>query len=127
MIDRKSAAAWLDRYVAAWKSYDPTAIGALFSPDVRYYFRPYVDPVIGREAVVKAWLDNPDTPNTWEAHYEPIAVDGNTVIANGFSRYFEDDGVTFSDEWNNIFLLRFNDQDECIEFCDWYMKKPEDK
>ncbi len=126
MIDRKSAAEWLDRYVAAWKSYDPNAIGALFAADVRYYYTPYADPLIGREAVVKSWLDNQDAPNTWEAHYEPIAVDGSTVIANGFSRYFEDDG-TFQAEWDNIFRLRFNDQGECTEFCDWYMKKPADK
>ena len=44
MIDRKSAAEWLDRYVAAWKSYDPNAIGALFAADVRYYYTPYADP-----------------------------------------------------------------------------------
>ena len=31
MIDRKSAAAWLESYVAAWKSYDPTRL-ALCSP-----------------------------------------------------------------------------------------------
>ena len=93
---------------------------------MRYYYTPYADPLIGREAVVKSWLDNQDAPNTWEAHYEPMAVDGETVIANGFSRYFEDDG-TFHAEWDNIFLLRFNDQGECTEFCDWYMKKPADK
>ena len=127
MIDRKAAAEWLDQYVAAWKSYDPNAIGALFSHDVRYYFEPYADPVIGRKAVVQAWLDNQDAPNTWEAHYEPIAVDGQTVIANGFSRYFEEDGVTFADEWDNIFVLRFDEHGQCFEFCDWYMKKPADK
>ncbi len=127
MIDRKSAAAWLDQYVAAWKSYDPNAIGALFSGDVRYYFTPYADPVVGREAVVKSWLENPDAPQTWEAHYEPIAIDGDKVVANGFSRYFEDDGVTFKAEWDNIFVLRFDEHGQCSEFCEWYMKKPADK
>ena len=31
---------WLDRYVAAWKSYDPQQIGDLFSEDVEYRYHP---------------------------------------------------------------------------------------
>ena len=127
MIDRKFVAEWLDRYVAAWRSYDPNTIGALFADDVRYYYTPYADPLIGREAVVKSWLENQEPPQTWEAHYEPIAVDGQTVVANGLSRYYEDDGTTFRAEWDNIFVLRFDEHGQCIEFCDWYMKKPEEK
>ena len=33
-MDHGSAQEWLDRYVAAWRSYDPAAIGALFSDDI---------------------------------------------------------------------------------------------
>ncbi len=103
MIDRKFAAEWLDRYVAAWRSYDPNTIGALFADDVRYYYTPYADPLIGREAVVKSWIENQEPPQTWEAHYEPIAVDGQTVVANGSAaimrttaRPSEPNGTTFS-------------------------------
>jgi len=31
---------WLDDYVAAWRSYDPEAIGALFSEDAEYRYHP---------------------------------------------------------------------------------------
>ena len=124
MIDHVTVAAWLENYVQAWKTYDPVEIGALFGDDVRYFFTPFVEPLIGREAVVAAWLEHPDKPGTWAAHYDPVAVDGLTAVANGYSRYFQDDGTTFQAEWNNIFLLRFNEQGQCIEFCEWYMKRP---
>ena len=47
-LDRSAFQAWLDRYVAAWKSYDPTAIGDLFSDDAKYRYHPEDEPVVGR-------------------------------------------------------------------------------
>ena len=35
-MDVQSANAWLNRYIEAWKSYDPQAIGDLFSEDAVY-------------------------------------------------------------------------------------------
>ena len=55
-MDRTSAQEWLDRYVAAWLSYDPDDIAALFSADVAYRYHPYDEPVVGRDAVVASWL-----------------------------------------------------------------------
>ena len=61
-MDRAAFAAWLERYVDAWRLGDPLAIGDLFSPDVRYAFGPFDEAVVGRPAVVAAWLDDPDDP-----------------------------------------------------------------
>ena len=44
---------WLDRYVAAWLSYDRDEIAALFSEDVTYRYHPYDEAVVGRDAVVR--------------------------------------------------------------------------
>jgi ketosteroid isomerase-like protein len=55
-MDRTSAQAWLDRYVAAWRSNDAVAIGALFADDVAYRYHPYDEPLVGRQAVVASWL-----------------------------------------------------------------------
>ena len=43
-MDRAKVQAWLDGYVAAWKSYDPAAIGDLFSADVEYRYHPLDGP-----------------------------------------------------------------------------------
>lgn len=124
-MNRQSVQAWLDKYVAAWKSYDPQAIRDLFSEDVTYAYNPFDtgdDVVQGREALVANWLEDADAPGSWEAHYEPVAVEGNVAVANGRTRYFGKDGKTVSREFDNIFVMRFDDQGRCVAFKEWYMQ-----
>lgn len=117
-MDRKQFQAWLDRYIAAWRSADAGAIGDLFSPDAAYSYGPYRDPVHGRDAVVADWLDSPDAPDSWEAEYRPLAVDGDVAVAIGESRYTN--GRTYS----NIFVCRFDGDGRCSEFREWFMEHP---
>ena len=118
-MDHARFQTWLDRYIAAWRSADPTEIGALFSPDADYFSGPYRDPVRGRDAIVKDWTSNPDEPGSWEAEYRPLAVDGDTAVATGESRYTN--GRTYS----NVFVCRFDGDGRCTEFREWFMKRPE--
>ena len=39
---------WLDRYIAAWRSYDPAAIGDLFADDAAYRYHPWDDEPVRR-------------------------------------------------------------------------------
>jgi hypothetical protein len=125
MATMATAAAWLDNYVAAWKSYDPRAIGDLFSENAEYLYGPYGEPVRGREAIVANWLEYRDKPNTYEAHYSPVAVEGNVAVANGRSRYTHEDG-SFRTEYDNIFVIHFDDEGRCTRFCEWFMEKPKE-
>jgi ketosteroid isomerase-like protein len=122
MTDRTSVAKWLEDYVLAWKNADAQAIGALFSEDADYYYSPYREPVRGREAIVADWLKNPDGPGSFEAAYVPVAVDGNTAVSHGRTRYYTDGKVT--SEFDNIFIRRFDDEGRCTEFREWYMTPP---
>ena len=90
-MDHAAFKAWLDRYIDAWRLLDPVAIGDLFSPDVRYAFDPFEEAVVGRPAVVAAWLADPDEPGSWEADYEVLAIDGDVCVAHGRTRYLTDD------------------------------------
>ena len=90
-MDHEAFKAWLDRYIDAWRLLDPVAIGDLFSPDVRYAFDPFSEAVVGRPAVVAAWLADPDQPGSWEADYEVLAIDGDACVAHGRTRYLTDD------------------------------------
>ena len=123
MIDHVIVTAWLEKYVNAWKSYDSEAIGSLFSDDARYYYGPFDEPVVGREAIVASWLEDADEPGTYDAHYAPIAIDGLTAVVNGRSQYFRVGGKVVENEFDNIFVLRFDEQGHCTEFREWYMKK----
>lgn len=123
MSDYQRVAKWLEDYVAAWKSYDPEAIRALFSEGATYRYGPYDKPLEGREAIVTGWLENRDEPNTYSADYKPIAVDGNTAVSNGRSLYYAADGKTLIREFDNIFVIKFDEDGRCADFCDWYMAK----
>jgi ketosteroid isomerase-like protein len=123
-MDRNSAQEWLSRYVSAWKSYDSLEIGALFSEDATYQYHPFDEPVRGRSAIVESWVteDRLDRPGTYDGSYRPIALDGDLVVANGRSRYFRADGAV-EKEYDNIFLMRFDQDGRCREFREWYMPR----
>jgi hypothetical protein len=128
MIDRVTVAAWLENYVHAWKTYDADVIGSLFSEDARYYYSPFGDPVVGRAAIVASWLDEPDDPGTYDGAYEPLVVEGNVAVANGRSRYYAlgsapHGGGVVGREFDNIFVLRFDEHGKCVEFREWFMQK----
>jgi hypothetical protein len=122
--------AWLARYVAAWESYDPVAIGDLFAEDAEYRYHPADEPVVGRDAIVASWVapEGPasgrDAPGTYAAQYEPFAVEGPRAVAVGWSRYWEDaahlvDQATF----DNCFLLEFDAAGRCRSFTEFFRER----
>jgi hypothetical protein len=130
-MDQAAAQEWLDRYVAAWLSYEPDAIGALFSDDVSYRYHPSDEPTAGRDAVVGSWLGESDeegastrdAPGTYEASYAPVALDGDVVVATGTSRYRETPDGPVTRVYDNCFVMRFDDAGQCREFTEYYVKR----
>ena len=74
-MDRPTLQRWLDSYVEAWRSNGATAIGELFSADAEYRYHPADEPLFGRDAIIASWLGEPDEPGTWDAWYQPFAVE----------------------------------------------------
>jgi hypothetical protein len=123
-MDRNGFQDWLDRYVEAWKSYDPQQIGALFAEDVQYRHHPQDEPVRGRTAVVNDWTEEKDDPGTYDAKYEPAAIDGDTYVARGHSDYFDDQG-NLIDQFLNVYFVKFNDAGEATEFTEYWIQSRE--
>ena len=134
-MDRTRVQDWLDRYVEAWKTFDPAKIASLFAEDATYRYHPY-DPedevVRGRDAIVRDWIEPEgnasarDEPGTYDGHYEVYAVDGDRAVATGWSRYWTDaDRTTLDRTYDNVYLLRFDGQGRCAEFTEYYMKEPD--
>ena len=116
---------WLDRYVAAWRTYDAAAIGDLFAPDAIYRYHPCEeDTLVGREAIVASWRDEQDTPGTWEAWYKPFAVEDDRASVIGESRYTNADGSLRELYFNN-WTLRFDADGRCVDFVEYFMLLPE--
>ncbi|MGH9960208.1 MAG: nuclear transport factor 2 family protein [Pyrinomonadaceae bacterium] len=122
-MDRKSLQLWLDKYVEAWRTYDPAQIGDLFSEDALYFYSPWDEdsPARGREAIVADWRKEPDSSGSWEARYDPVAVEGNVGVAQGRTLYFQPDG-TVKRQFDNIFVLHFDHNGRCERFTEWYMR-----
>lgn len=131
-MNRDTAQQWLDRYVAAWQSYDPDDVAGLFSEAVAYRYHPFDQPVVGREAVTASWLgEDPsggastrDAPGTYEADYVPVAVDGDIVVATGTSRYRERRDGPVVRTYDNCFVMRFDGDGRCREFTEYYLRRP---
>lgn len=122
-MDRLAVSRWLTAYVDAWKTYDRDKIADLFTEDAHYRYHPYDNPVRGRDAIVQSWLEDPDEPGTFDARYEPVAVDGDVAVAVGTSSYRDASGL-IDRVYDNIFVVRFDDDSRCREFTEWYMKRP---
>jgi len=121
-LTRDGFAAWLGRYVDAWRSRDGDVIGELFSDDCSYSFRGGHSVVVGRDAIVKAWLEE-EEPGSWEAAYEPLAIEEEVHVSIGWTKYFDEAG-TPRDEYSNIFVCRFDDAGRCSQFSEWWMRAP---
>ncbi|MDJ0334116.1 nuclear transport factor 2 family protein [Salinibacterium sp. G-O1] len=132
-MDHAQVQQWLDHYIAAWVSYDPDDIGALFSEDIEYRYHPHDEPIRGRAAVVASWLDEGeaddspstrDEPGTFEARYQPVAVDGDVVVARGVSEYRDVPDGPIMRVYDNCFLMRFDDDGRCREFTEFFVERP---
>ena len=122
-MERSDVQRWLDRYVEAWRTNQREPIEELFTEDAVYAYRPWDDPertVRGRDAIVSSWLEEPDEPTAWEAHYEPYTVDGDRAVAVGWSRYVAA-GDLPEQTYHNAYLLRFAPDGRCAEFHEFYM------
>jgi hypothetical protein len=130
-MTRNDVQVWLDRYVAAWESYDPAAIGNLFSADAQYRYHPADEPIVGRDAIVQSWTgpdgdaSGRDEPGTYEARYEPFTVDGHRAVAVGWSRYWADASrAAERTTYDNCFLLEFDADGRCRSFTEFFRERP---
>ncbi|HLA16185.1 MAG TPA: nuclear transport factor 2 family protein [Candidatus Limnocylindrales bacterium] len=129
-MTRADVQRWLDRYVAAWKSYDAGEIADLFSSDAEYRYHPWDDPVSGREAIVADWIapdgnaSSRDAEGTYDAAYEAWAVDGDRAVAVGTSDYFTDASRTKRDRrYHNVYLLEFDADGRCRSFTECFIEQ----
>ena len=112
---RRAAKDWVAGYLRAWKSNDPTEIGALFAEKAEYRFDAFTDPVVGREAIVAEWLRRQDAADSWTFEHDVVATEGDLVIVEGVTRYA--DGRVYS----NLWLIRLAADKTATSFTEWWM------
>lgn len=126
MTELAALADWLDRYRDAWRSNDVEQIAGLFTEDAVYRWNPFgrdEDEAKGRDAIIDAWLDEPDDPATWELDCEPLAMNGELGVARCRTHYSAQ-ARGEEEAWHNVFLVRLTDDGRCYDFTEFYMKQP---
>ena len=113
MID---AAAWADRYFRAWKTNDAALVASLFAEDAVYFYGPFREPALGREEIVRRWVENAPASDVVTAH-EIVAVNGDTAVIHW--------AVSFADTaMDGVLIVTFDDGGRCREHREWYAMKP---
>lgn len=110
--------AWMDGYVAAWRSNDAAHISALFTEDAVYDPQTGHEPWRGRDAVVAGWIDVGDEPDTWRFTWAPLVEVGDLAIITGETRYDEEPPRTY----RNLWVIEFGEDDRCRSFTEWYVR-----
>jgi SnoaL-like domain len=110
---------WMDAYVRAWTSNDPSDIGGLFTAGASYRTEPSAHPWVGRDQIVKEWIRTHDQPGTWEFRYEPLALAGTTAFVRGWTTYTDDEPHR---SYDNLWVIEFVDDGPASDFTEWYVK-----
>ena len=124
-MTRDDVQRWLDAYVDAWRTYDREAIGALFAEDARYAYQPYREPVVGRDAIVADWLDDPDAAGIMGGAIRAVCRRWRPRRGRRREPLPRDDG-SLRTIFYNVWLLRFDGDGRCAEFVEYWRELPEE-
>jgi ketosteroid isomerase-like protein len=119
-VDLESFRSWLDRYFAAWSSNDAGAVGALFAEDAEYSSGPFRESLLGREAIVRAWVDGGAQPGLRTRH-EAIAVRDDRGVAHWSVAFANDAGGTT--EIDGILVCTFDGTGRCTRHEEWFDRR----
>ncbi|MFH5824046.1 YybH family protein [Georgenia sp. AZ-5] len=113
--------AWVEGYVRAWNSNDPSDIGGLFTDDAVYLTEPYAEPWRGRQAIVDGWLEHRDEPGQTTFEWRPLVVAHGLAVVQGRTGYHVGDRPIY----RNLWVFRLDDDGRCSEFTEWWMREPD--
>jgi len=113
-----AGAEWVAGYVRAWETNDPADIGALFTDDAVYEYRPD-DPEAarGRDAIIASWLESRDEPNTWAFDWRLLVDTPELVIVTGRTEY------PAEKDYDNLWIIRLAPDGRATHFTEWYMTR----
>lgn len=117
-LDKEKFEKWLGGYLKAWRSNDPEHIRALFTAEAQYFTQAFRPPRDGIDEIVESWIDRDDVVGNWTFESEWLAIQETSAVLEGLTTYLEPPYI-----FKNIWLIRLNEADQCIEFKEWWIKK----
>jgi ketosteroid isomerase-like protein len=129
-MDRSDVEHWLDGYLHAWKSDDPQDIAALFTEDITYSPHPWPresNRWVGRDTVVRNWIERGDSKFGWRFEHELLAVEGDAAVIEGWTYYDPRPDDPRPDAYANVWLVRFAADGRAREFVEWWVQEPREE
>ncbi|MFZ5807651.1 MAG: nuclear transport factor 2 family protein [Chloroflexota bacterium] len=110
---------WMTAYGCASAENDPQASTELFTRDACYYENPFIEPMIGRDAIYQYWYKGAQTLKDKESVYEILAINDNLGIARWQSKFTViESGRRFA--LDCLFVAEFDDDGLCRIFREWW-------
>ena len=107
---------WVAAYERAWRAPGTGALGGIFTPDATYRQGPYDEPITGLPAIAAMWEAERDGPDeVFRMTSDVIASDGDTAVVRVEVSY----GDPVSQEYRDLWVLRFADDARCAWFEEW--------
>ncbi|MFN8529470.1 MAG: nuclear transport factor 2 family protein [Anaerolineae bacterium] len=114
--------AWMAAYKQAWETLSPALIGMLFAENARYYITPFVDPLIGRAAVVEYWQSIASRQKDVQFSYTVMLQEASQAVCQWeatFTRPRSQKRICL----NGVMHLQFDSTGCCLELREWWHRK----
>ena len=113
-LDEGAVTRWVDGYVQAWRSENPTDLDAIFAVDAESYEWPYETEWIGLPAIKEGWSARRKwQAGGWMFEWQLAAISGDTFAINGVGRYVE------LGSFSNLWVVTMNADGKCRFFRMW--------
>jgi ketosteroid isomerase-like protein len=116
MADHAAVNRWVAGYEAAWRAPGTDALAGLFTEDASYLRSPYEEPITGLDAIRRMWEEDRDSPDeVFTLATGIVAADGAAAVVRAEVRY----GDPVSQEYRDLWVLRFGEDGRCTWFEEW--------
>ena len=108
----------MDGYVLAWSTNERKHIETLFTSDAVYDNQTADGEWVGRDEIVRRWQEIDDDEDNWDFEWSPLVETDDLAIVTARTHYLEP-----PTSYRNLWVIRFNDEDACYDFTEWYIEE----
>jgi hypothetical protein len=110
-ITTDSVSRWVEGYLRAWETNDPSDIATLFTEDAEYHEAPFDTQWVGRDEIVEGWQGRWDwQQGGWTFEWSVASDDGMVVVITGIGHYME------LGDFDNVWTVTFDESGRCTRF-----------
>lgn len=115
-MTRDQVSRWVAAYERAWRAAGTGGLAHIFAEDATYRQGPYEEPVVGLPAIGRMWEAGREGPSeVFRMTSSIVAVEDATAVVRVEVHY----GDPVTQEWRDLWIIRFADDGLCAAFEEW--------